>query len=270
MSNGIELSKVTTDKFTMNYMKFGCGSKTMVIVPGLSVDSVMKYADAVAGAYAPMTEDFAVYLFDRRSDLPSTYSIQDMADDTAAAISKLGLKDIYLFGASQGGMISMVIALDHPELVSKLILGSTAARVDQEHFSGAITHWINLAAAKDAEGLYLSFGEALYPPEVYEQSKDVLKQCAAGVTEDDMARFVILAKGISGFDVSSRVKGISCPVLVLGSEDDKVLGGDASREIYEVLSSRADCDIHMYTGFGHAVYDLAPDYKERMTEFFLR
>ena len=270
MNNGVELGTVTTDSFSMDYMKFGNGDKTMVIVPGLSVDSVMKYSDAVAGAYEQMTEDFTIYLFDRRSDLPSSYSIQDMADDTAAAISELGLTDIYLFGASQGGMISMVIAMDHPDLVSKLILGSTAAGVDQEHYDDVISGWVELAAEGDAEALYLAFGEALYPPEVYKQSTDLLIQSAQSVTQEDLERFVILAESIDGFDVSGRINEITCPVLILGSEDDRVLGGAASQEIYEALSSRPDCELYMYNGYGHAVYDLAPDYRDRMTEFFLR
>ena len=260
---------ITTDNFSMDYMKFGNGDKTMVMIPGLSVDSVMKYKDAVSGAYAGMAEEFTIYLFDRRSELPASYSIKDMADDTAAAMKELNLSNIYLFGASQGGMISMLIALDYPELVTKLILGSTSAKVDHDYFDKAITKWIDLAEAKDAEGLYLSFGEALYPAEIFEQSKDLLIQSAAGITEEDLSRFVILARSIDGFDVSDRIKDITCPVLVLGSEDDKVLGGDASRAIFESLSTHSGCDIYMYNGFGHAVYDLAPDYKERMTAFFL-
>ena len=260
---------ITTNNFSMDYMKFGNGDKTMVMIPGLSVDSVMKYKDAVSGAYAKMAEEFTIYLFDRRSDLPASYSIKDMADDTATVIKKLNLSNIYLFGASQGGMISMLIALDYPELVSKLVLGSTSAKVDHDYFNKAITKWIDLAEAKDAEGLYLSFGEALYPAEIFEQSKDLLIQSAAGITEEDLSRFVILARSIDGFDVSDRIKDITCPVLVLGSEDDKVLGGAASRAIFEALSTHSGCDIYMYKGFGHAVYDLALDYKERMTAFFL-
>ena len=270
MNNGVVLGTVNTNDFSMDYMKFGHGDKTMVIIPGLSVDSVMKYFEAVASAYAQMTDDFTICLFDRRKDLPAAYSIQDMADDTAAAIKELGLSDIYLFGASQGGMIAMVIALDHPDLVRKLILGSTAAKVDKEISGGVIARWVELASANKAEDLYLAFGEALYPPEVYEQSKDLLIQSAAGVTQEDLDRFVILAGSIDGFDVSARIGEISCPVLVLGSEDDQVLGGEASEAIYEALSSHPDCELYMYNGYGHAVYDLAPDYRDRMTEFFLR
>ncbi|MBR3533481.1 MAG: alpha/beta hydrolase [Clostridiales bacterium] len=270
MNGKAETGTVRTDSFSMDYARFGHGDKTLVIIPGLSVDSVIKYSDAVADAYSQMTDDFTIWLFDRRADLPGSYSIFDMASDTAEAITALGLSDICLFGASQGGMIAMVIAMDHPDLVSRLILGSTAAEVGSEIFDGVVSGWIKLAAEGDAAGLYLAFGRAIYPPEVFEQSRELLGQIAESITKKDLARFVILAKSLGGFKVTDRLSSIACPVLVLGSEDDNVLGGKASVSIYEALGSDSDREIYMYNGYGHAVYDLAPDYKDRMTEFFLR
>ena len=126
----IQIQKVVADTLEMNYFRFGSGEKTMVILPGLSVQSVMGPAQAVADEYAVMKDEFTVYLFDRRTELPPDYNIYDMADDTAKAIKALGLSDIYLFGASQGGMIAMTVAILYPELVRKLALGSTASDTD--------------------------------------------------------------------------------------------------------------------------------------------
>ena len=95
---------VKTVNFEMDYFRFGGGEKTMVILPGLSVQSVMGAARAVAEEYAVMRDDFTVYLFDRRKNLPARYSVYDMAKDTAEAMQSLGLRELCLFGASQGGM----------------------------------------------------------------------------------------------------------------------------------------------------------------------
>lgn len=267
MADSIKIETVKKDGFTMDYFRFGNGDKTLVIIPGLSVDSVMKYADAVAGAYDSITDEFTVYLFDRRKDLPGKYSIYDMAHDTTVAIRELGLDRICLFGASQGGMIAMVIAMENLGLVSKLIVGSSSACIDAEQ-DQAISEWIRLAKEKDAEGLYLAFGKAIYPQSVFEQSKDLLIESAKGVTGEDLSRFVILAESINGFDITDQLEKISCPVLVLGSNDDNVLGGKASEKIYEQLKGHPGCELYMYDGYGHAVYDLAPDYRERMLNFY--
>ena len=59
-------------------------------------------------------------------------------------------------------------------------------------------------------------------------------------------------------------------MLVLGSTDDRVLGGEASEKIAEQLKNSPDCELVMYEGYGHAAYDLAPDYRERLKTFFLK
>lgn len=268
MRGKIRVETVGADGARMDYVRFGQGDRAFVILPGLSVDSVMKYADAVAEVYKPLTDDFTVYLFDRRRELPEAYSVCDMARDTAAALRALGLAQVDLFGASQGGMIAMTIAVEHPELVRRLILGSTSARMDQRHF-GTIARWICLAESGDAEALYLAFGEALYPREVFEQSRAVLTAAAKTVTDADLKRFAILAEGLNGFDMTRRLSQIQCPVLVIGSRDDAVLGGEASEGIASAFAGRPDCEIHMYDGYGHAAYDLAPDYKARILRFCL-
>ena len=268
MKETTKIETVKTESFEMEYFRFGHGNKTMVILPGLSVDGVMKYADAVADAYKSMTDDFTIYLFERRKNLPEIYSVEDMAFDTAEAIRELGLNHIYLFGASQGGMISMLIALNEPELVEKMVLGSTAACVSSGQFEKTIGEWIGFAKEGKREDLYLSFGKAVYPKKVFEASQETLKTIAGTLTNEDFSRFVILASSVRGFDITNRLNRITCPVLVLGSTDDNVLGGDSSKELYESFKTHDGCELYLYDTYGHAAYDLAPDYKERMLRFF--
>ena len=260
----IRTGTVTTDAFTMDYFKFGTGDRTFVILPGLSVQSVMGFAEAVAEAYQTLTEDHTVYLFDRRKDLPDPYSIKDMARDTAEAMHALGIKNADLFGASQGGMIAMEIAAGEPELLENLILGSSSAYAD-EKLNQTVENWISLARKGDREGLYLAFGKAVYPDEVYEQSKELIMAAAGTVTDEDLRRFAVMAEGLKGFDIRGDLAKIQCPVLILGSEDDKVLGPDASELLAEVLKDHAE--LYIYKGHGHAAYDTAPDYKERIKAF---
>ena len=212
---------VRTDAFTMHYFRFGCGEKPLVILPGLSVQSVMDSAQAVAEEYAVMADDFTVWLFDRREDL----------------------------------------------LVGRLALGSTAPEADTAE-SGVLEKWIALARSGDAVGLYLAFGRAIYPEPVFEQYRSILAEAGKTVTEKELARFVILAGGTSGFDVTDRLPEIKCPVFAIGSADDKVLGAASLRKITEKLGDRPDFTSYIYDGYGHAAFDTAPDYRERLYHFF--
>lgn len=276
------IQTVTTAHFQMRYFRFGTpGKQPMVILPGLSVKSVMDSADAVVAAYQLAAPDYDIYLFDRRSDLPSVYSVHDMAEDTAAAMKALGLRDVCLFGVSQGGMISQIIAIEHPELVKALVLASTTAKVSETAQKGMDT-WLPLAKAGDAKGLTEAFMHLLYSEQMLANNQDVIASLSEGVTAEDMARFSILAKAAENFDVLSRlgsvqspaqgsVQGqaqgsVQCPVLVLGARQDRVLGQDASEELARALG----CESYIYEDYGHAVYDEAPDFLARVCEFFGR
>ena len=263
----IPIRQVETEAFKMKYFSFGSGEKTFVILPGISIQSVMASADLVAQTYADFADDYTVYLFDRRENLPPTYSVYDMARDTAEVMKVLGLKDIYLFGASQGGMMALVIAIEYPELVKKLVLGSTSAHIKDEQYA-SLAGWIRKARARDGVGLFLEFGQAIYPPEMYTQFKDALVAAGESVTKAEFDRFVILAEGTEGFNVVDRLDQIRCPVLAIGVYEDAVLDSDATMEIAEKLDERQDFRLYMYIGYGHAAFDTAPDYRARMMKFF--
>ena len=263
----IPIRSADADGFTMEYFRFGRGAKPLVILPGLSVQSVMGAADAVAGAYRSLADDFTIYVFDRRRDIPSPYTVRDMARDTAAAFQSLGLKDVCLFGASQGGMIAIVLAAEHPELVSRMVLGSTSAHVKEPQYR-VIDEWVRLARAGDRAGLYLSFGREIYPPAVFESCREALLSAAQTVTETDLSRFIVLAEGTRGFDAVEDLAAIRCPVLAVGVYEDAVLDADATMEIAEKLDERPDFRLYLYTGYGHAAFDTAPDYRQRILRFF--
>ena len=262
----MKIDKVITGNFTMEYFRFGGGEKTLVILPGLSIQSVMSAADAVASAYASLAGQYTIYVFDRRSDLPQRYTVRDMAQDTAEAFRALGLRKVCLFGASQGGMIAQVIAVEHPELVGKLVLGSSSPHVRPEQYA-VLEEWIRFAKAGDREGLYLDFGREIYPPEIFESSRDALTEAAKTVTERDLERFVILAEGTKDFNIADELDRIQCPVLAIGVFEDKVLDSDATMEIAEKLDVHPDFRLYMYIGFGHAAFDTAPDYRARILRF---
>jgi len=287
----IPIETVETSAFEMEYFRFGQGSRTAVILPGLSVTSVMGSRESIAKQYAAWNSAFTTYLFDRRKDLPETYSVYDMARDTADAMRVLGLSDVCLFGASQGGMIALVLTIENPDLVGRLALGSTSAatvlpeekETDASERSGlfesspsgkkasgfgSLTEWVRLAEEGDAGALYLAFGKKLYPEVLFEKNKEVLRGLGNFVTKEDLRRFITIAGGTEGFDVRDRLAEITCPVLVIGSEDDRVIPPESSRELAAGLVHAASCELHMYDGCGHAAFDTAPDYQERLLRFF--
>ena len=58
----IVIEKAAVNDCTMDYFRFGNGSRTMVILPGLSVQSVMASARLIADAYEMFAEEYTVYV----------------------------------------------------------------------------------------------------------------------------------------------------------------------------------------------------------------
>lgn len=262
----IPIETVKTAEFEMQYFRFGTGARPFVILPGLSVQSVMGAAEAVAGAYADFAEDYTVYVFDRRSELPAAYSVYQMGLDTAEAMRALGLFGADVFGASQGGMMAQVIAIEAPELVHRLVLGSTTSHIKPED-EPVFDEWLQLARAKDGPALYDAFGKAIYPEAVYQQYREALLAAGATVTDEEFRRFITLTEGMRGFNVTDKLDRIRCPVLVIGVLEDAVLESDATMEIAVKLDEKPGFSLYLYTGYGHAAFDTAPDYRERMLRF---
>jgi pimeloyl-ACP methyl ester carboxylesterase len=66
---------------------------------------------------APPPDMMAVLQGDRSS---VAYGLEDMAADTAGLLDALGIDKAHVVGASMGGMIAQVLAIDHPEKVRSL------------------------------------------------------------------------------------------------------------------------------------------------------
>ena len=260
-----EIIKVQAEKFSMDCIKFGTGKKNFVMIPGLSLTRITNSAMTITAAYRDFCDEYTVYCFDRADVIPEGYTVRQMAADTAEAMKRLGISDAYVFGASQGGMIGQYLAIDYPELVKKLIIASSYSRCSET--AGLVfERWMKLAQKADVQALNHDFFQCIYSDKLLEEYKDALPVLEKNGTAEDCANFIILAKACVEFNAYAELDRIKCPVLVIGSRKDKVLTGEASSEIAEKLG----CEIYMYDGYGHAVYDEAPDYKNRIAEFFNR
>lgn len=254
---------VQTADFEMDYVRFGVGRRPLVIIPGLSLHAITPAADGIAERYADFLSEYTVYLFDRKKRLPPVYSNEECAEDTARAMQSLGLKSVCLFGASQGGMIAMCMAIRFPELVDRLAVCSTLARPNpfmRKVFLG----WIEAARAGDVRALNRDFAERLYTPAFRQRFEQALRAAESLGTPEECARFATQSEAILRFDIYDQLDRIRCPVLVLGSRRDQVFTGRASEEIAEKLG----CELYLYDDYAHAVYDEAPDYLRRIRAFF--
>lgn len=264
MPTKVKRGTVTLKNNEMDYFTFGSGAKHFVMLPGLSVKSVMNSAEGVASAYKIFAEDFTVYCFDRTKVLSENYTVEMLAEDTAEAMRVLGIKNACVFGASQGGMMAQYLAINHPDLVGRLLLASTCSRLHSVA-EQVMSRWVACAEQGDINAFCDYFIDVLYGKAFAEKFGEFIKIAHQDVTAGDFKRFILLGKSCDGLNTYDSLDKIQCPVLVIGAKNDRVLGAQASVEIAEKLG----CELYLYgEEYGHCVFDEAPDYKQRIFNFF--
>lgn len=248
----------------IRHISFGEGEKTMVIIPGLSTGFVTDNEEGIEGAFADFTDEYTVYLFDVGENLPEDYTIEQISEDLAEEMISLGLSDTYIYGCSLGGMQGIYIAAEHPELVKKMVLASSACKAN-ETSNEVVGKWIALAKEGKRGELTDCMGQYIYSPAVYEANKTAFAVMADGLTQKSLERFIRSAQTIIDLDLTEEAAEVKCPVLILGSKGDKVLTDKASYEMADIMGG----EIYMYgEEYPHAVYDEAPDFKDRAKQFF--
>ena len=244
----------------MSYVSFGRGKKALVILPGLSdgLATVRGKALMLAGPYRRYFDRYTVYMFSRRDELPAEYSIREMAADQAIAMNRLGLSQAAVLGVSEGGMIAQYLAIDYPELVSRLVLAVTAPQV------GSLTRE-RLACWMKLKALMIDTAENSYSAAYLAKFRTSYAFIGLiGRPADGYRRFLSNARAILAFDASEELKKITCPVLIIGGAEDKIVGIEASRELHERIP---DSEIYVYAGLGHAAYEEAKDFNKRVFDF---
>jgi len=256
----------TVGEIRMKTYTFGTGKRHFLILPGLSPTSTADLGPAVEKMYAPYLDRYTYTLFDRRENVPATYSHEDMADDTYRVMLALGIREADVYGVSQGGVIARKLAERHPEAVRKLVLASTSNRTPPAT-AALFTEWANLAKARDEHGLIESFLTHVYSPKTVAVIGESFRRAGLHCTESDYDRFAVLATALVRGPSPEDVSGVGCPVFVIGSAGDRVFGGDSS----PLLAADLGCECFLYPSeYGHAVYDEAPGFLDRVFAFLLK
>lgn len=250
---------------TMDYVSFGTGEKALILLPGLSdgLATVKGKAVLLAAPYRPFFHNWTVYMFSRRNDLPEGWSIGNMAADQVQAMEALGIEKACLCGVSQGGMIAQRLVLDHPEKVEKLVLAVTAPCVN-EMTRNCVEEWMRMAKAGDHKSLMIDTAEKSYSEEKLKSYRKFYPLISKAGRPKSYDRFLINARAILAFDASQELGRIHCPTLILGGEEDQIVGAQASRELHEKI---AGSRLILYPGLGHAAYEEATDFNRTMQEF---
>ncbi len=256
---------VTIDDTDMYYVSCGSGPKNLVVLPGLSdgLATVKGKAWILSSSFKKFSRNYTVHIFSRKNRMPDGYTIRDMANDQVLAMQNLGIQQAYLLGVSQGGMISQYIAIDHPEMVTKLILTVTAPNAN-DVVKEAVSGWIDMARRGDHTALMADTAERMYSEKYLNKNRKLFPVLARFTKPSSYDRFLKNALAILAFDARDELSKISCPTMIIAGDDDKIVGNAAP---YELNAGIPGNELYIYKGLGHGAFEEAKDFYDRVLEF---
>ena len=249
----------------MDYVRFGSGEKQLVLLPGLSdgLATVKGKALLLAPPYRIFFERYTVWMFSRRRELPRGFSIRDMAADQAAALRALGVEKAAVLGVSQGGMVAQYLAADFPQTVEKLVLAVSAPCVNDTS-RARLADWIAFAEKGDHKALMIDTAENSYSEAYLKKYRKMYPFLGAVGRPKSYDRFLANAEAILAFDARGDLKKIACPTLILGGAEDRIVGPAAAEELHALIPGS---ELYVYPELGHAAYEEAKDFNERVFRF---
>lgn len=211
----------------------------------------------------------------RSSGEPETWNLRQWGTDVKLFCDKLGIVKPVVFGVSFGGMVAMSYAAQFPEHPSKLILSSTAAKLDldatykiMEQRGGsnarAIAERVFTAADDSSMAEYLTACIPLYNTTV---DPDAVASRARAIIRNDVARHFFLGEMIE-MDQLASLTSILCPTLVLAGRHDPITPVSCSEAIAAAISAHL-VEFHIFENAGHGVHRDDPTGADQIMRDFL-
>lgn len=248
----------------VDYVVFGRGEQPLVIIPGLGdgFRTVKKLGPALAVLYRRFAKDHRITVLSRKNRLSEGYSTREMASDLRDAMGMLGIDTAHVLGVSQGGMIAQFLAIDHPDVVDRLVIGVSLAR-QNDTIQRVIGGWVAMAEQGDYRALTIDSMEKTYPASKVKRYRPFYPLLTRFGKPSDLSRFLIQARSCLGHDAHDELDRIVAPTLVIGDDDDRVVGRNTSQELAARIPNS---ELSLTSGLGHAAFQ-AKEFNEQVLRF---
>jgi pimeloyl-ACP methyl ester carboxylesterase len=230
------------------YNQVGHGPRPLVIFQGLVFENKplpAQWGWLYSRYYAYLAEAYTTYIVLRKPGMPDGYTLQNMSDDYAAAIKDEVGGAVDVIGVSTGGSIAQHFAAEHPDLVRKLIIHSSAYALS------ALGKKIQMRVAYLARRhQWRAAYAALVSVSRYPQPVIWLGSLLAGTfgAPKDSSDAVVALEAEDKFNFKDRLAQITAPTLVIAGDEDPFYSPALFRETAEGIPNAR---LILYKGMGH-------------------
>jgi class 3 adenylate cyclase len=216
------------------YQVFGHGSRDLVYVPGIISHVELAWEDPFVAAFLRRLGDaFRVIVFDKRGQgmsdrIEGVSSLEERIDDLRAVMEAASSARATIFGASEGGPLSILFAASYPEKVERLVLcGAMARFVGSEDYPHRpkIEAYIDDFVAAWGKG---ALAPLMEPDRGYEPGyPEVLARFERMSATPSSIRKYLLAN--ERIDVRPILSDVRLPTLIIHRRKDRAVARDNGR-----------------------------------------
>ncbi|MCB4768604.1 alpha/beta hydrolase [Ancylobacter sp. Lp-2] len=187
-------------------------------------------------------------------------TVEQMAADAATFIRGLGLARVDLLGFSLGGMLAQLLAVQHPDLIGKLIIAGAAPRGGEEHLLAVVEDAFAQGAPDVRLPLFFTPSEAsqhagrAFVVRATARTQDRDPESGDDVSEPQ-------AKAIIGWCASkdegeATLRSIGQPTLIVHGSDDTMF---PSINAYNTFKAMPNAELILYPDSGHGALFQYPE-----------
>jgi pimeloyl-ACP methyl ester carboxylesterase len=211
-----------------------------------------------------LTNDYRIYFVSRRPGLPPGYSLKDMSDDYAVMIKNELGGAVDIIGVSTGGGIAQYFAIDHPDLVRRLVLVMTGCR-QTEQGKELLRKVADLARKRKRRAAYSLLGTAIIRKgiarHVFKWFMWLLGPLYIPTNPSDG---IVEIEADDRYDLSDQLNRIKADTLVIGGEEDFFYA------IRETAGRIPNARLVLYPDLGHnAMFARSRQFGEETRAFLL-
>ena len=231
----------------MPYNRLGHGPRPLLIIQGLLFENKPQSSLATA-MYRFLGHRYTVYSVMRKPRMPRGYTFQDMADDYATLVQEEFGGPVDVLGISTGGSLAQQFAADHPELVGRLVIHSSAYTFSAD----ARALQLEVGRLAEQRGWRQAWAALLgytLPPGPLNQPLTWLASHLMSLDPpDDPSDLIITIEAEDQFNFKDRLAQIAAPTLLAAGERDPFYSPALFRETTAGIPNARLC---LYQGMGH-------------------
>ena len=233
------------------YNRLGNGPRPLVVIQGLTFENKPQSRLALQ-MYRFLGQEYTIFAVLRRPGLSPGTLLQDMAADYAAMIQEEFSAPIDVIGVSTGGSIAQPFAADFPNLVRRLVIHSSAYKLNEDARRLQLKVAELAQKGQWAQAYNLLFGTALPRAGLKRALLQPLLWLGARVmalgAPEDPSDLLVTVEAEDRFNFKEQLHQIAAPTLVVGGAEDPFYSPALFRETAEGIPNAR---LILYEGMGH-------------------